>query len=654
MKEVHLPNHHEGFLRVSGIIPELKLGKPSENLSILLHHFEIQKKEGVKILVTPELALTGYTCEDWFHSEQLLEETELAMEQLVAHTHGSDLVLVVGAPYRLPDSRLLNAAWVIQNGKVRGVVPKTFLPNTGEFYERRWFVSSRRVSESVNHESLGEFQVSAKQIFSLGKHQFGIEICQDLWSPTQPSNALALSGAHLILNLSASNELAGKALFRNKLIEVQSQRLLCGYFYVSSGVLESSKDTVFGGHTLAYELGEKLGELAPFQTETRTLCIDFDLDSIKNARTKEICFLEAVDAEPTEKMIFNRLDFFPRPAFHSHQLHHLTSHASTHPSLLRKVSSKPFIDEISDPSLAIEIQAQGLLRRLESAKSKSMILGLSGGLDSTLALRVCTRVRKLNSNIKIIGVTLPGPGTSEKTLTLAKKLFSLVAVDLSLEIKIQAALDQHLSDLGKLASDRSVVYENAQARERTQILFDLANEHQGMVIGTGDLSELALGWCTYNADHMSHYSVNCGIPKTVVKYLVQDWKLQNEIKGNVLLAEALQQILDLPFSPELLPPASDGSISQETEKLIGSYELHDFFLYHFLKHGASMEKISLLAHHAFQDQEVLKTKIDETLKTFYTRFFSQQFKRTTVPPGPKVHSVSLSPRSDFRFPDEMG
>ena len=630
-----------GFSRVTGIIPELTLGQPLVNADALIRSFQENEPLGSSICFTPELSVTGYTCEDWFHSEQLLSETELAIKKIVEYSKSTPQCLIVGAPLRLPDSRLLNGAWVIHQGQVKGVVPKVFLPNTGEFYERRWFVSGRRVHEKVIHPSLGEFWVSTRQIFSHGGAQFGIEICQDLWSPSQPSNLLALSGAQIILNLSASNELVSKATYRRKLCEVQSARLLCGYFYLSSATQESSKDTVFGGHTLAYESGELLGELEPFQNQRKQLTIDFDIDRILNARTKEICFLEAVDEESRSNLIHTHLQ----------QLTPTPKDQKIHTEIKRRVSKQPFIDELESGVRTIEIQAQGLFRRLQSAHAKSMILGISGGLDSTLALRVCERARELSKNtIQLIGVTMPGPGTSEKTLSIARNLLKMIKADQVLEIPIQASVEQHMKDLGKNMEDRSVVFENAQARERTQILFDLANEHQGIVVGTGDLSELALGWCTYNADHMSHYTVNSGVPKTVVKYLVKDWS--DSLFGSPL-GKTLNEILELPISPELLPPSKDGKIAQMTEAVIGSFELHDFFLYHVLKFGASGKKIQALAKTAFKDDAKLSAEIESTLKLFFKRFFSQQFKRSTLPPGPKVHTVSLSPRSDFRLPDEM-
>ncbi len=623
-----------GFTRVRALFPNIKLGKPKANAQELIQNFRDAASAGASFVVTPELALTGYTCEDLFHSEGLIQETEEALFQILTATVNHQTIFVVGAPFRLVDGRYLNCAWVMQNGKVIGVIPKCSLPNMGEFYERRWFVSGRKVNETVNHPRLGTFLVSPFQIFAAGPARLGIEICQDLWTPNEPSSYLALKGANLILNLSASNETLGKAEFRRKLVTVQSSKQQCAYLYVSSGTYESSKDTVFGGHALACELGTILDERKPFHTDT-DLTIDFDLESVLNSRTKDICFLETVEDVGAFKGV----------------IHSLASPVTRLEKLERAVEPYPFLAEVSDCNEVIQIQVQGLLRRAQSSGAKSLVIGISGGLDSTHALAVALKTRALsNGTLQVIGVTLPGPGTSDQTLALARTLLIETQVDRILEISITDSVNLHLKELGKSNSDRGVVYENAQARERTQVLFDLANEHQGLVVGTGDLSELALGWCTFNADQMAHYAVNSGIPKTVIKALVAYWAQHAETPT---LGAALEKVIELPISPELLPPSETGAIVQDTEALIGSYDLHDFFLYQFLYHGFSREKISALAEVAFANQPLLLAKMPETLERFYSRFFSQQFKRTTLPPGPKIHRVSLSPRSDFRLPDEI-
>ena len=623
-----------GFCRATAVIPKIKLGKPLANVDLFVDAFTKYANEGASIIFTPELALTGYTCEDLFHSEGLIQETEAALSKIILASKKIAALIVIGAPLRLVDGRLLNCAWAIHDGKVIGAVPKISIPNMGEFYERRWFVTGKKVHEPVQHPKLGNFLVSPFQIFTHGLARIGIEICQDLWTPLEPSGYLALKGANLILNLSASNETVGKAAYRKKLVSVQSQKFQCAYLYAGAGNYESSKDTVFAGHTFGYELGHLLGELPPFHSES-AICFDLDLERVLNSRTKDICFLEAVDDAAPFKGVFHALSLTPAPL----------------PILKRKLSAYPFLDEIPDFEDVLQIQSNGLLRRLESSHAKTMIVGISGGLDSTLALYVALRARGLSGGrVKVIGVTMPGPGTSERTLKIAKALLEEAGVDQILEIGISKSVTQHLKDIGQHADARGIVYENAQARERTQVLFDLANEHQGIVIGTGDLSELALGWCTFNADHMAHYGVNSGIPKTVVRGLVGYW---SEIATSKVLKSLLQEILELPISPELLPPSEDGAIAQDTEALIGSYDLHDFFLYQFLNYGFSREKIGALAEVAFADDPELRAQLDSTLERFFSRFFSQQFKRTTLPPGPKVHLVGLSPRSDFRLPDEI-
>lgn len=630
-----------GFTRITALTPQLELGNPHLNAQTLIREFQKASEGGASVIATPELAVTGYTCEDLFHSEKLVQDVETAVQAIADASQGSDSLWIVGSPFRLVDGRLLNGAFIFFKGKTLGFVPKIFLPNMGEFYERRWFVTGRRIHEKVQHPALGEFWVSPHQVFSMGPLRLAIEICQDLWGPEQPSTRLALRGANVLVNLSASNELVGKPEVRRRLVQVQSQRLKCAYLYVGAGLYESSKDTVFSGHSLVAELGMIIREVAPFDQSAQQVSVDIDLERILNARTKDICFLESVDEVQSQTGVAQPI------------VHPLPLAAARHPlhELMRSVEPYPFLGEISDYEEVFQIQSHGLLRRAQSAGSKSLIVGVSGGLDSALALAVALRTRALSGGrFKVIGVTLPGPGTSEKTLLIARSLLESAQVDQLIEVNIDLAVQQHMQDLGKSQSDRSVVFENAQARERTQILFNLANEHQGMVVGTGDLSELALGWCTFNADHMAHYAVNSGIPKTVVKGMVGYWQDIAQHRG---VKSALQKILELPISPELLPPDEAGAISQETESIIGSYDLHDFYLYHYLNHGFSKEKIGALAQLAFADRPELKQQITQSLDIFFQRFFSQQFKRTTMPPGPKVHQVSLSPRSDFRLPDEL-
>ena len=623
-----------GFSRASALIPRLSLGKPKENADALLKLFQAESQTGSTVITTPELGLTGYTCEDLFHSETLHQEVRIGLKTILEGSKSYFGVWIVGAPLRLSDGRHFNGAYVFSNGKLLGFVPKIYLPNMGEFYERRWFLSGKSLNEDLSDPDLGIFLATPYQLFQAGALKLGIEICQDLWAPRPPSERLALKGANLIVNLSASNELVGKANLRRRLVSVQSERLHCAYLYTSSGLTESSKDTVFSGHTLAYELGELIKESEPFQTGSDVFTVDFDLEKILNSRSKDVCFLEAIEMDSSSKLHTHSFAWNPKPLI----------------ELAIPVSPYPFLDEVGDFEDVLQIQAYGLLRRAQSAQSKKLIIGISGGLDSTAALYVALRARAYSGNtLEILGVTLPGPGTSEKTLLIARMLLEAAQVPI-LEVPIHEAVKQHLKDLGKNNSDRSVTFENAQARERTQILFDIANDHQGLVVGTGDLSELALGWCTFNADQMAHYAVNSGIPKTVVKRLVSYWE---EIAASRNLKAVLQKVLALPISPELLPPGALGEIVQDTEALIGSYDLHDFFLYHFLKSGFSKDKIRALAELAFTSDRELFDGIAKAIEIFFKRFFSQQFKRSTLPPGPKVHSVSLSPRSDFRMPDEI-
>jgi len=624
-----------GFSRTCALLPRLSLGHPLENADTLISLFKEATAEGASVVTTAELALTGYTCEDLFHSETLHQEVELGLKKILDASRGQLGIWIVGAPLRLLDGRLFNGAYVFHHGKILGFVPKLFLPNMGEFYERRWFMGGRTLDETIVSSTLGTFLASPHQLFQSGALRVGIEICQDLWAPIPPSSFLALKGANLIVNLSASNEIVGKAQVRRKLVSTQSERIHGAYLYTSSGMTESSKDTVFSAHTLACELGELIKESEPFHVGNNRFFVDFDLERILNARSKDVCFLEAIDQERAVKITTHPFAWNPRPL----------------PELSQGVQAYPFLAEIPDFEDVLLIQSYGLLRRAQSSKAKKLLVGVSGGLDSTAALYVALRTKALSGNtLEVVGITLPGPGTSEKTLNLARTLLEFSDVNLIIEVPINDAVKQHLKDLGKSYKDRSIVFENAQARERTQILFDLANEHQGIVVGTGDLSELALGWCTFNADHMAHYAVNSGIPKTVVKGIVGYW---SEISASRNLKSVLTKIMELPISPELLPPDEAGEIAQETESVIGSYDLHDFFLYHFLKHGFSKEKIRALAHLAFQDSRDLREGVDRAIEIFFGRFFSQQFKRTTLPPGPKVHSVSLSPRSDFRLPDEI-
>ena len=627
-----------GFVRVAAVSPPVHLGNPEANADEIARWSTQLHSGGASILVFPELSLTGYTCEDLFLTDGLRYKTEAAIASLCAQTIDLDAVIIVGAPLVMIDGRRINAALVIHQGVVCGAVPKQHLPNAGEFYERRWFVSGFGLSGSAHVPGLGAFPVSTDLIFAFGQARIGIEICEDLWAPDPPSTAIALSGANVIVNPSGSNELVAKADYRRDLVRQQSARTRCAYIYAGSGPTESTKDLVFGGHTLVAENGALIAEGERFVLGGTHTMIDVDLTRLDNERARDITWSTA-----------------PRSPIGPLRIE-LDSALRALTTLRRTVPRNPFVpddprtrDERAEEILAI--QSVGLARRLLAAKTEKVVIGVSGGLDSTLALIVCAEsMRRLDrSNDCIVGITMPGLGTTIRTHTAADQLMELIGVA-ARTIPIGAAVAQHFDDIGHAADDHSVVFENAQARERTQILFDVANQVGGIVVGTGDLSELALGWCTFNADHMANYAVNSSVPKTLVRHLVR-W-FADRPSTAPSLRDVLHQVADIPVSPELLPPDAAGNIVQETEDVIGPYELHDFFLFHLLRNGETKEKICALTNVVFADTYE-PAAIDRWLDVFWRRFHTQQFKRTTLPPGPKIGSVSVSPRGDLRLPDEL-
>jgi len=618
-----------GFLRVAAVAPQLVLANPEANARNIVTHLQSLAESSVAVAVFPELCLTGYSCEDLFLSSDLQRLTRTALASVASQCHG--IVAVVGAPWRLNDGRLLNCAVVIADGSIQGVVPKSALPNYGEFYEHRWFASGADVHEKIDHEA--DTLISTRQVFQIGGAGVGIELCEDLWAPRHPGTEHALAGAEVILNLSASNELVAKAEYRRSLVEMASARGICGYLYASSGALESTKDIVFGGHLLAAENGALLAENERFALTAQTLITEFDIQRLRHDRIQNTTFAGT-----------------DRPGNYQHRS--ITASPAELSSLHRRIEARPFVPPDEDQFNAraqeiLNIQSTGLARRQLAAKNTTLTIGISGGLDSTLALLVCLDAAdKLGrAHDTIQAITMPGPGTSEHTLASARALCRAAGVSLK-EIPIAAAVTQHLKDL-EHTDNSDVVFENTQARERTQILFNYANKTAGIVVGTGDLSELALGWCTYNADHMANYNVNAGVPKTMVAYLVR-WYARHRTGPE--LAAVLDRVLDTPISPELIAP-EEGEISQETESIIGPYELHDFFLYHTVRHGSGVRKVFALACQAFAGSYP-EAEIGRWLRVFIQRFYTQQFKRTTLPPGPKVGSVSLSPRGDWRMPDE--
>ena len=623
-----------GFLRCAAFAPPVAIADPDANAQAIIGRMRAAQARQIALALFPELAITGFTAEDLFFTRHLQDRTQAALASIVIASQNLPLTTVVGAPWLLQDGRLLNCAFVISAGKVLGAVPKQHLPNYGEFYDKRWFVSGLGIDALVEDAMLGEFRICPEQLFAVGEVRFAIEICEDLWAPRPPGAGHALAGADLVLNPSASNELVAKADYRRDLVRMTSAQWLCGYLYASSGPTESTKDVVFGGHLIAAENGALLGESARFELPGSALEVEFDWQKLRHDRAQFASFAAA-----------------PRPAAYPQRRGAPPPPLTTLDRVYRR---QPFVpeDEHQRANRAEEIlaiQATGLARRLRAVPDARMVIGLSGGLDSTLALLVCVEAcTRLGIDAAAIhALTLPGPATSAHTLDSARALARAAGVALR-EIDIRAAVQQHFDDIGHDANTFDIVYENTQARERTQILFDVANQQGGLVIGTGDLSELALGWCTYNADQMSSYNVNAGVPKTLISYLVR-WYAAH--RASAELSAVLQRVLATPISPELVP-GERGEITQHTEALVGPYVLHDFFLYHFMRNGFTPAKIDALAQRAFAGT-FDKATIRRWLKVFFQRFMSQQFKRTTLPPGPKVGTVSLSPRGDWRMPDEV-
>ena len=624
-----------GFIRVGAIVNKLALANPLKNAEVIIKEIKKAERLGVSIVTTPELSLTGYTCGDLFLQEQLLDDSIKALEQVLNETKDIDITSILGMPLR-HDNQLFNCAVVITKGKILGVIPKTYIPNYQEFYEARWFSSSKElITEEI--EILGQLvPITTNILFqdkTLKEATFGIEICEDLWTVNPPSNDHALAGATMIFNLSSSNELIGKQEYRKSLVSSQSARTISAYIYASSGVMESTSDILFGGASMIYENGSILAENKRFELESNIITADIDVLKLANDRIKNRSFMKKTNLEEYKIIKLDIKDNIKE--------------------LNREYKEYPFVpsNELERNKRCeeiIEIQSTALARRLIQVGNPKCVIGMSGGLDSTLAFLVIVKAyEKLKRNPKdIIGITMPGFGTTDRTYQNSIDLVKEYGGTLK-EISIKDAALLHMKDIGLPETDRSVTYENIQARERTQILMDVANMENGLVIGTGDLSELALGWCTYNGDHMSMYAVNTSIPKTLVRYLVAWVKDTTDGKKK----EVLQDILDTPISPELLPPDEAGNILQKTESSIGPYVLHDFYLYHFLRYGATPKKIYTLAKHTFKNS-FSKEEIKKWLKVFIRRFFTQQFKRNCIPDGVKVGSISLSPRGDLRMPSD--
>ena len=622
-----------GFVRVGAIVNKLVLASPLDNAKEIVKMIRKADKEGVSIVTTPELALTGYTCGDLFLQDELLEEVEKALSIILEDTKDLDIISIIGMPLRC-NNQLLNTAVVIEKGNIVGIVPKSYIPNYSEFYEKRWFTSSFDLKYCEINLLGTVVPISTKLLFRDKKYRevtFAIEICEDLWSVFPPSNNHALNGASIIFNLSSSNEIVGKDSYRRNLVSMQSAKTISGYVYVSSGIMESTSDLVFGGASLIYENGKLLKSNKRFEIESNLIYTDIDVKRLINERCRNSSFAGSFydgDYKVIEVNVSDRIKNLDR----SYKMY---------PFIPTNDKEKRF-EEI------LEIQSSGLARRLIHLNNTKCVIGMSGGLDSTLAFLVIVRAfRKLERDNKdIICITMPGFGTTDRTYKNAISLVKEYGATLK-EISIKEASLLHMKDIGLNENDRSITYENIQARERTQILMDVANMVGGIVIGTGDLSELALGWCTYNGDHMSMYSVNSSIPKTLVRYLIE-WVKDNSTDKR---KKVLQDILDTPISPELLPPDEAGNILQKTESFIGPYVLHDFYLYHFLRYGASVKKMYFLAKITFKDN-FTSNEIKKWLTVFIKRFFTQQFKRNSIPDGVKVGSISLSPRGDLRMPSD--
>ena len=626
-----------GFIKVASAIPSVKVGDVKYN-TLQIENLIVQaESRGVEIIVFPELSITGYTCQDLFRQTLLLDATDTAVMMLLDFSRKLNVISIVGAPI-LVGNLLLNCALVIQQGEILGIIPKTYLPNYNEFYEKRWFASSQDLRPTEIRYAGHKLLVSADPklfVTSLGV-KFGVEICEDVWAPIPPSNRLALSGADIIFNLSATNELIGKHKYLKSLLAQQSARMMSGYVYSSCGFGESTQDVVYGGNALIYENGVLLAEGERFSLTPQLVVSQIDVERLRVERSNNTTFVNA-----QRQGLMNGSEVW---------CHGID--AKTDFCLERTIDPCPFIPQDDGLTTSCEeifnIQVLGLAKRLVHTGCKHVVLGISGGLDSTLALLVCIRTfDKLQMDRKgIIGVTMPGFGTTDRTYQNAIQLMESLKITIR-EIPIAKSVTQHFEDIGHDMTIHDVTYENGQARERTQILMDLSNQVGGMVIGTGDLSELALGWATYNGDHMSMYGVNASVPKTLIQYLMR--YVATTMSSRV--SDILMDIIDTPISPELIPADADNTICQKTEDLVGPYELHDFFLYYFLRFGFRPRKIFMLAQKAFAghyDDEVIK----KWLTTFCRRFFSQQFKRSCLPDGPKVGSVSLSPRGDWRMPSD--
>ena len=635
-----------GLVRVAAVVPQVNVADVEGNTAHIIEAIDQAVKQGAHVVVLPELCVTGYTCGDLFANNLLLAAAEQAVDTLRYHYKDTPAMIVVGAPLR-SNGHLFNCAVVINDGEM-WVIPKTYIPNYKEFYEKRWFTTSN-ITAIVGKDSItigGEdVPFGTHMIFKARHARVAVEICEDLWVPAPPSSIAAINGANIIVNLSARHELIGKHTYLMDLIKHQSAHCIAAYVYASCGYGESTTDLVFGGNAVIAENGKMLAEGQRFTTQPQMSIADIDIAALENERRVNGSFADSMVQFGTP---FEHIDMNVAGPLDYEKT-----------ELKRPVRRLPFVPAKDDRLNArceeiIAIQTEGLMRRLDFTGIPTIVVGVSGGLDSTLALLVAVRAYdRMGRNRKDIhAITMPGFGTTDRTYTNACAMVKSLGVTLH-EINIAAAVTQHFKDIDHDPKNHDVTYENSQARERTQILMDFSNKVNGLVLGTGDLSELALGWATYNGDHMSMYNVNVSIPKTLVRHLVR-WfasSFNNGTKKGKAISDTLLDVLDTPISPELTPAAKDGTILQVTEDIVGPYELHDFFLYHMLRYGYSPAKLYMLASKAFQGAYD-NTTIKKWLRTFLRRFFAQQFKRSCLPDGPKVGSVSLSPRGDWRMPSD--
>ncbi|MDO5482672.1 MAG: NAD(+) synthase [Bacteroidaceae bacterium] len=637
-----------GFAKVAAAIPSLKVADCTYNTQQIENLINRAEEENTEIIVFPELCICGYTCQDLFGQQMLLQQCEKSLSMLIDFTRSRKIIVIIGMPIA-KGALLMNCAVALQAGKILGVVPKTYLPNHQDFNEQRWFSTPSAIDDSTIHLCAQTVPLGSNLIFHTSSATFGIEIGEDLWAPIPPSCNLALKGAEIIFNLSASNEQISKHQYLQSLISQQSARCLAGYVYSSCGFGESTQDAVFAGNAFIYENGALIAQSQRFSLDEQLIISEIDTEFLRHERYGNTIFSENI----RWKNSCTHADIQCQAITHTNNFR-----------LTRSVHPHPFVPSIRLNERCEEtfsIQTEGLAKRIVHTHAQSIIVGISGGLDSTLALLVCVKTMDMlkRSRKDIIGITMPGFGTTDRTYNNAVSLMESLGITIK-EISIKDACIQHFKDINHDINVHDVTYENGQARERTQILMDVANQYNGFVVGTGDLSELALGWATYNGDHMSNYGVNASVPKTFIKHIVK-WVAMTQVDEKS--KATLLDIIDTPISPELIPADENGNIKQKTEDLVGPYELHDFFLYYFLRKGFSPSKIYFLAQQAFitpakpieSAMEVGvydKETIQKWLKTFCRRFFSQQFKRSCLPDGPKVGTLSLSPRSDWRMPSD--